>query len=382
MELQIKVYGEALSELQDSIKGEKPVITGLYQLISGDYKKHSDAYEKGMGDLYNAKIVTGHVKTGLFGLGKGADVYSSILEVYDDVIDKEGNINKQRIQTIIDTQKMSDETKAYLQNLIALQEQAEKAQEALRDYLNQTFGSLGNDLMKSITDSIRNEGVEAWKEFGKAGANVLEKLGEQLAYELFFSQKFKDLQKELEAVYGSGKNSEEIANDAMNLIGGFYDKIGTEMDAAQSFLEEWKRKAGNNGFDLWNNKDTQSNDNTLKGAYARASQESIDLLAGQTGAARVALEGIREYQLLATVQAKEIINSMNYMRDIHTRGWEEVRMIKELSLRVADNSDRIRELSSLISDNTSSISDNTRKTASVLDSAGGGNYLRVKVQGM
>ena len=292
----IKVYEEAFNQLQDSIKGEKPGKPSFFQQITGEYKKQLDAYNKGIGGLYNAQIVTGHKKTGLFGWGKGKDTYSSILDVYPDIIDKEGQINKQRLQAILDTQKMDDATRAYLQNLIALQEEAEKAQEALRDYLNQTFGSLGGDLMKSITDSIRNEGVEAWKEFGKAGASVLEKLGQQLAYELFFADKFAKLQKDLEAVYGSGKSSEEIANDAMNLIGSFYDNIGTEMDKAQSFLEEWKSRAGNKGFDLWSNEDTKSNDNSLKGAYAKASQESIDLLAGQTGAARVALEAIREYQ--------------------------------------------------------------------------------------
>ena len=52
-----------------------------------------------------------------------------------------------------------------------------------------------------------------------------------------------------------------------------------------------------------------------------------------------------------------------------------MRVIKELSIRVADNSDRIRDLSA-------SISDNTKKASAVLDSANGGNYLRVKVQGV
>lgn len=49
---------------------------------------------------------------------------------------------------------MSDENRNLLQNLIDLQEQAEEAQQALRDYLEGTFGSLGDSIMDSITEAI------------------------------------------------------------------------------------------------------------------------------------------------------------------------------------------------------------------------------------
>jgi hypothetical protein len=90
------------------------------------------------------------------------------------------------------------------------------------------------------------------------------------------------------------------------------------------------------------------------------------------GASRAALESIRDYQVIANAQVKLIADQMNYMKDIHIKGWEQVRMIKELSSRVADNSDKIRDLSA-------SVSDNTRRTAGVLESVSAGRYLRTKV---
>ena len=69
---------------------------------------------------------------------------------------------------------MSDENRNLLQNLIALQEQAEEAQQALRDYLEGTFGSLGDSIMDSITEAIENDGVDAWEKFGEKGSSVLE----------------------------------------------------------------------------------------------------------------------------------------------------------------------------------------------------------------
>lgn len=80
---------------------------------------------------------------------------------------------------------MSDETRNYIQNLIDLQEHAEAAQEELRNYLQNTFGTLGDDMMSSLENAIKDRGVNAWDEFGKAGAKVIEQLGKQIAYELF-----------------------------------------------------------------------------------------------------------------------------------------------------------------------------------------------------
>ena len=45
------------------------------------------------------------------------------------------------LQTILDTQKMSDETRAYLENLVDLKDMLEEAEEALEDYLQETIRS-------------------------------------------------------------------------------------------------------------------------------------------------------------------------------------------------------------------------------------------------
>ena len=69
---------------------------------------------------------------------------------------------------------------------------------------------------------------------------MLENLGRQIAYSLFFAGKFDQLQKQLEAAYGSGKSEEQIAKDAMNIMGDFYAGIGKDMDQAQEFMANWK----------------------------------------------------------------------------------------------------------------------------------------------
>lgn len=254
----VEVYREAIRQYKEELKGDAPQkkLTPL-SLFSGGlagYKKELAAYEKGIGALNNITIKTGHKKTGLFGWGKGKDIYSGVLDVYPDLIDGENRLNMERAKTIINTQTMSDENKNLLQNLIDLQEQADEAQQALKDYLTDTFGSLGDGMMDSIVDAIKT-GNDAWQSFGDKGAEVLENLGRQIAYSLFFAGKFDQLQKQLEAAYGSGKSEEQIAKDAMNIMGDFYADIGKDMDQAQEFMENWKAEAAKRGFNLWQKED-------------------------------------------------------------------------------------------------------------------------------
>ncbi|MFV0326890.1 MAG: tape measure protein [Bacteroides xylanisolvens] len=293
----IKEYREILKDLEDAKQGDFKPDTAYEQYLKkgassggimgayfgkqlNDYRKKVDNYNKGIAGLANATIVTGHKKTGLFGWGKGKDIYSSILDEYDDILDKEGKLNIARIQNILDTRKMSDETRNYLQNLVDLQDAAKAAQEELRNYLQSTFGVLGDDIMSSIENAILDKGVNAWEEFGKAGAKVIENLGKQLAYELFFAKKFAKLQEDLEAIYGSGKSEEDIAREAMALVGNFYQNIGKDMELAQGFMENWQKEAEKYGLNLWQPDQSYTQDSS-KGYSVNMDQDTGGAILGR-----------------------------------------------------------------------------------------------------
>jgi hypothetical protein len=286
-----------MNDLQKEMKGNAPV-KNIWGLVTGNYQKQLDAYNKGIAGLADATIVTGHKKTGLFGWGKGKDIYSSILDEYDDILDKEGKLNTARIQNILDTRKMSDETRNYLQNLVYLQDAAKAAQEELRNYLQSTFGVLGDDIMSSIENAILDKGVNAWEKFGKAGAKVIENLGKQLAYELFFAEKFKKLQKDLEAVYGSGKSEEDIAREAMALVGNFYQNIGKDMELAQGFMENWQKEAEKYGLKLWQPEQSFTQDSS-KGYSVSMDQDAGGAILGRV--AGLYETGLRMESLLSGI---------------------------------------------------------------------------------
>lgn len=310
-----------------SIFGEKQIKKAANAIQN--YKSSLFELNKEVAGIDSAEVVTGHKKTGLFGWGAGKDIYSSITEEYDDIIDKEGKLNKERVQNIIDTRQMSDETKNYLQNLIALQEQAEAAQEELRNYLQNTFGALGDDIMTSLENAIKDRGVNAWDEFGKAGAKVIEQLGKQIAYELFFADKFQGLQRQLEAVYGSNKSEEDIAREVMDLVGKFYQNIGSQMELAQGFMENWQKEAEKYGFELWASNDSTSQ-TASSGGFQSMDQETGNRLDGRFAALQ--MSGLRMEGFLSTltISSNNIFNmtiSINDELQKHTNLFNEMKKI-------------------------------------------------------
>ncbi len=276
----IKVYRDALSQFKDELSGEAPTMSWMERItgdLAGTYRKRLENYQNGFGGLNDAQIVTGHKKTGLFGWGKGKDVYSGILDVYPELIKANGELDTEMLQVILDTRKMSDETRDYLENLIDLKDAMDEAEQALEDYLQETFGSLGQGMLDSITSAIKGSGT-ALENFADQAVSVFENLGEQVAYSLFFADKFDDLQKRLKEVYGSGKSEAQIANDAMRLVDDFYNNIGSNVDAAQSWMESWKNKAAAMGFDLW--KEDTTTQSGKAGAFQSLSQDQGTKLEG------------------------------------------------------------------------------------------------------
>lgn len=275
----VNVYREVLAALKEEMAGDGPEMNWFERITgdaSGSYARKLAAYESGFGALAQAQIVTGHKKTGLFGLGKGKDTYSGLLEVYPELIKANGDLDTEMLRVILDTRKMSDETRNYLENLISLEEAVESAEAALEDYLKDTFGSLGTGIMDAVTAAVRGS-EDALESLARSGAACLEDLGEQMAYSLFFADMFDDLQKQLKEAYGSGLGEEAIAEEAMSILGSFYDGIGNNINEAQQWMEAWKEKASEAGFELWSDDSSQSG---KAGTFATLTQDQGTKLEG------------------------------------------------------------------------------------------------------
>lgn len=276
----VDAYRDALSALRKEMQGEAPV-KNWFENATGDvfgtYARRLAEYNSGIGALADAKIVTGHKKTGLFGWGSGKDLYSGVLEVYPELVKASGELDMEMLRVILDTRKMSDSTRAYMESLLSLGEAMEEAESQLKSYLSDTFGALGDGIMDAVTQAVRGS-EDALSVLADHGASILENLGQQIAYSLFFADKFDSLEKDLKDVYGSGKGEEAIAEDAMGLLGEFYAGIGNDIETAREWMEAWQEKASSMGFDLWN--DTDSVQTGKAGTFATLTQDQGTKLEG------------------------------------------------------------------------------------------------------
>lgn len=276
----MQVYKEALSQFEAEMKGSAPTMN-WFEYLTGDargtYAARMAQYREGIYGLASAQIVTGHKKTGLFGWGKGKDVYSSILSVYPELIDANGELDTAMLQTILDTRKMSNETRKYLENLIELKDAMDEAEEVLKDYLSATFGSLGD----SVLDHLRDMAKGVTGVYGDMCDDIsakLEELADQVVYSLFFADKFDKLQDDLKSIYSSGKSEEDIAYDVMDLLDGFYSSIGSNMNAAEAWMDEFAKRAGELGYELW--KPDATTQSGKAGAFTTMTQDQGTKLEG------------------------------------------------------------------------------------------------------
>lgn len=285
----VKVMKDAFAALNKEIFGKG----GYFQLSGFDdnfmptYEWIEDAY-KGLRDI---EIKTGHKKTGLFGWGKGKDIYSSVLDVYPELIKANGEFDKELAQTIIDTRQMSDEDKAAFQAMIDYANAAEEAWQQVHDYFTGIFGEFGSTLSNCLVDAFIN-GKSAAKDFTDSVGDMLENLAKQMVYSMVFQDIIEKAQKEMEDVTTDGSLSdEERFARYSKIIGNLTTGVLDRQDEANALYEQFKNEAKKNGLDIFNEDVAQQA--SSKGFNAM-SQETGDELNGRFTAIQIGVYDIRE----------------------------------------------------------------------------------------
>lgn len=267
--------------------------------------------KKAYAGLADIEIKTGHKKTGLFGWGKGKDIYSSVLSVYPDLIKANGDFNKELAQTILNTRTMSDEDKAALQTMIDLAEQAEEAYEALNDYLTDIFGNLGSEMMDSIVDAFKN-GEDAAKSFVDSVSTMLETLAQQMIYAVTIGPVLEKAQKQmLDVMQNEGLTDEQKFNRWTSILNSLVDDAVGQQDIANKLLESYKQMAAQKGFDIFkpDEEEDEYTQNTST-SFQTLSQETGEELNGRFTAIQMNTAGILasilEIQALLTIQINHL----------------------------------------------------------------------------
>lgn len=238
------------------------------------------------------------------------------------------------------------------------QEQIDEINEAIAENKEKAKDAIFGEDLKSAIDNFANAYAETWasgEDRAESAKDTVRKMMRQMVTESIKAatessgamEKIRDKLKEFYADNVlSGWEQDYIYNMAEELQKEIDRQFGWADSLMKDKVEEPEKE--------------EVSENTLKGAYAKASQESIDLLAGQTGAVRILLEDIRGGMQPIREQMKQIY-------DMQSKGWEDVRVIRELSDKVEKNTDRIAENTREIKEVAGKISENTRGTVNALE---------------
>lgn len=331
------------------IQGSIGVLTSVFNIFNND-KRHEKKI-KALQDQVDA-LDKSYEK-----LGKAIDkAYSKDAS---QLIDQQNKLLEQQ-KVLIQQQirEEQDKKKTDKDRIKDWQEQIEEINGVIADNKEKAVDAIFGEDLKSAIDNFANAQAEAWasgEDRAESAKDTVKKMMRQMVTESIKAatessgamEKIRDKLKEFYADNVlSGWEQDYIYNMAEELQKEINRQFGWADSLMKDEVEEPEKE--------------EVSENSLKGAYAKASQESINLLAGQTGAVRVLLEDIRG-------SMQPIREQMRLIYDMQSRGWEDVKAIRELSDKVEKNTDRIAENTREIKEVAGKISENTRGTVDALE---------------
>lgn len=283
----------------------------------GVMKQATEEFAKAWKKANSIQIVTGHKRTGLFGWGKGRDTYSSILSQYPKLIDQNGKFNVSLAESILKTRKMSDASKAALQNLIDLYKQQQEAWKEIRGYLSDIFGELGGTITNALVDAFKS-GTDAGKAMVESVGKMLEKLGTDMIYSAVLQKYFIKAQKEMEQYATDEHLSEEERFAAYaRILDELTAGVSADSGKAASLLEQFKRMAADRDINIFGGAEQQGR----AGSIETMTQAQGTKLEGLMTSAQIHLasldikfEDVAKQMTLATTHLAKIEKNTAYCR--------------------------------------------------------------------
>ena len=278
-------------------------------------------------DLQNIWIQTRHGTW--FRSAKGEylkDLYPELFEGPEEL----GGFNVEAARALLETNnQLNDEAKRQLQEVVDLYDQWQEAEDQFKEYLNSTFGEIGDSLGDSIVEAFKN-GTDAMEVWGQSFNNVLEKVGKQMIQTLFFQKYFDQLEADLTQLYTDyGDDPNVLATKIPELLGTFFGGMDGVVGKAENLWKILNEKAKEYGFDLLGNNtekqsatsrgfQTMSQDtgNELNGRFSDLQMKGQQIIDLNTGIRDIASE-IRQLQVESLLELRGINeNTENTVKEL------------------------------------------------------------------
>ncbi|MCD7914051.1 MAG: hypothetical protein LUG96_01500 [Tannerellaceae bacterium] len=217
--------------------------------------------------------------------------------------------------------KMEGSARELFERLKQLREEGDNINEMLEQLQEQADQAWTGTTASAITDSI----AQGFLDGNRSVEDFAGNFEEMMKKAMIRSIQMKHLEGPLNQWYADFAAKAEngrLTRSGIEELRTEYEKI---IHNTLGALEDMERITGLSLQKI----DESSSSNSLSGAYAKASQESIDLLAGQTGALRVNVEHIH--------------TRMMDLYDLQVQGWNDVLDIKNAVHRIEGHSKVTKE---------------------------------------
>ena len=207
------------------------------------------------------------------------DKYSSLGELLPGLFGDDGTLNMDTLKELQGSdlyEKLSEENRAYIDELIANYEVYEGAMSAVRDYLKGIFGDLGDDMTSALVGAFEN-GTDAAQAFSDSVSDILARFASDMVKSLYIAPLLEQAQKDIEAIWANSNMSNE---DKMTAITERMAQVGRDMSAQQenanALLDKIDKTSEEQGFDAFGGERRSASK-----AATQASQDSIDDMNGR-----------------------------------------------------------------------------------------------------
>lgn len=193
-----------------------------------------------------------------------------------------GVLDVEKLKAYYDTygEYLDESEKELVEKLISNGELLQENIDAVTNYLQDKFGSLGGTISDALVDAFKN-GTDAAEAMGNAVANIMEQIAKDMAYASFIQPlldeaniKIAELNKQR-----MGMSDEEYFEQLMAIGTTLMGDAADAQEGYNQFMENLKWYAEQNGLEMFGT-DTGAKDTGI----ARASQESVDELNGRATA--------------------------------------------------------------------------------------------------
>lgn len=174
--------------------------------------------------------------------------------------------------------KLSKEHQDMLREMVEDWETYEEAVEAVRDYLTDIFGDLGETLTDALVDAFEN-GSDAAGSFVKSVGQALQKLAKDMIFSLTLGPIFENAQKQIEEIAKTTMSDEDKFEKYSDIMGQLIADAMGQQDAFNAMWEDAKRRAEEAGIPLFD-KDDATTQTGHAGALQAVTQDAFSRVEG------------------------------------------------------------------------------------------------------